>query len=250
MEQAWVKYLLALLLFLNAPWYGWTMTVKNWFLVFLCSVGQACFIAVLLLFWLILLDLVSQNEHSSPDFQTFYLAKTVFVFIGAVLMIAYDLWLTWYQYQDATADAESKLGGGYSALKYSLVIYIVIYAGWLSYYLCRACKDIMDLSQRMLSFLAFTILSMVGMLSCLLVQWNSGEEEYNAPVFVAFHALCNIYVYGLALFCQPVRPTRVNMAGLGAARAAPPRRTVVPVMGRTLSDVRADSFERRSLAYD
>jgi len=216
-EQIWLTYLLGLLICLNAPWYGVSLTTKNWLLVFITAASHAFFLAAIILYWLIVLDIAGREQSFTPDFQSFYLPKAAFVGVGALFMTGYYTWLTWYQYEDATATAETRLGGSYTTVKYLLVVYLILFVVWVLWYLVQACRALTGLSVRSQALLGYTLLSMLGFFCTLLTRYVSGQEENNAAIFVAFSSLCNLYVLGLAYFCHPRKRTQhVNVDGLAA----------------------------------
>jgi len=211
-EQIWLKYLLVLLMLLDAPWAG----PKSLSLVLFTAACQAGFIAAMLMFWLISMDLITKGGDYIPGVQSFYLAKAVYIWLGFITMTSYYFFITWHQYEDVTYEAVKALGDTYSFLKFGLLVYILVYLVWFTVYFYRALKEMVNLNIRMKAVFGFTVLIMAIMFTCLLVRWNVGVEDHTSGLFVAFTCLCNLYIWGMAFFCYPVRHEGPSARGLSS----------------------------------
>jgi len=205
------------LLCFNDPLFGITFVFHQWYITFIAEFLQAGFWAIILLFWLTVLDSLATEQGSARRFEAFHLPKLVFAFIFWLLFSFSHGWVAWHHMaspyysedeEGATETMRDDAGVGiYGMVEYSLLITMLIYALWLGQLSVKSLYNWGKLDQRLRLLCLFTAAMICMTMTAFFTFWklHEGETgEETAPLkFVTFTTLFNLYVGLLTVLCTP-----------------------------------------------
>ena len=130
--------LLALLLLFNDPFYAFNMLEQSRLYLLLTTVCQASFMAMLLMFWLIVIDTIGSVDILGNGNCQIYLPKVFLTGLLWVLFVASILYVREKERQDPTfnwtADEAPKL----KSLTYVLLALLLVYVAYFLLLTIRA----------------------------------------------------------------------------------------------------------------
>jgi len=206
LEQKWISVLLFGLLSFNNPFFPIEILVDGWFPPFLDIIFTVTFIFLILLFILVIVDGIKLEERER-EFKKFYLTK---LFLLGLLWISVVGVFSWQEYNElidpTIAIDQTPVIIGFEVV---MIILVLCYFFWLGYSICRACgldSKKAFLKRRLRFFLFFSIIVI------LIIGFGVLFEVYQRPEsaveFLAFHSLCNLYIFVLAIVYLPSKESQ------------------------------------------
>jgi len=206
LEQKWIAVLLFGLLAFNNPFFPIEILVDSWFPPFLDIIFTVTFILFILLFILVIIDGIKLEERER-EFKKFYLPK---LFILGLLWIAIVGVFSWQEYNElidpTIAIEQTTIIIGFEIV---MLILVLCYFFWLLYAIFRACgldSKKAFLKRRLRFFLFFSIIVIIIIGFGILFEVYQRPES--AAEFLAFHSLCNLYIFVLAVVYLPSKESQ------------------------------------------
>jgi len=201
-EQTWIRVLVVTLILFNDPFYAIEIRLASTFLAVLGTIFQSTFFAVLLLFWLVLLDHIRLEAREQQIIKRrFYPAKVAFIFIfwlTTVLVTSYNL-----EQQRFNPGYSTRYDfGAYVLFKILSVGAILLYGLWIAAMSCVLFSEIRSLSRRFQVMLWGSMLvASLALIGLLLRQFSVIDQSMGE--WTGFYSLFNIYVMLLAVLYAP-----------------------------------------------
>lgn len=202
-EQKWIGAVLVGLMFFDNPLVA--MEVYNPSLIWTGTsvVGMVTFLALLLLFWLCIVDVVrtSAQDEPPPRGIRFYLPKVALLTaFWMVIMILY-MFSRLQQERDPSFNAPDDFHTFVfvKGLAFGLV---GLYTLWILGLICMAMKQMSDLSLPFKVVFLLSFFTIVGLLVCLFLGAYSPLTT-DSLLFMALFGITNVYVFTLAVAYMP-----------------------------------------------
>jgi len=206
LEQKWISVLLFGLLAFNNPFFPIEILINSWFPPFLDIVFTVTFIFLVLLFILVIIDGIKLEERER-EFKRFYLPKISLLGLLWITVVGVFSYQEYSELIDPTIAIEQTTT--IIGFEIAMLLLILSYFFWLGYSTCRACG--MDskkafLKRRLRFFLIFS--TIVILIIGFGILFEVYQRPENAAEFLAFHSLCNLYIYVLAIVYLPSKESQ------------------------------------------
>ena len=221
-QQRWISLLLPSLFLFNDPliaaYINATDTSNAEFLGGLAIVFQQTFVALLLIFWLCILDDTSElpagqatitlsegvgwTTSRLPQRFRKHAFKYIYAFIFWWFTVVTYIYYRYQQRVDPTYDAQGKEGQRYNAATGFLILLAVIYILWFLYYMCRGFRTIASLPPAFIMVFLLTAISALATVAGILA--GSYYPLAGGVSFLGVCGLMNMYVWTLAFVYAPL----------------------------------------------
>lgn len=205
-EQKWVIVLIISLVFFNNPFYPFEFLVGGWFFPTLDCFGQVVHISINLLFWLMIYDYYRRNE-GMMTLKKEDIVKPVVLGIYGALSLALFLWFKLsHDFDPIFGDTQSSSGLVFLFFFCSLLFGAIIV--WIIVIIMLAFPVVHKTPENAHRFYALTIPTIIVLISIVgsLFFGSFGPVRRNAPAFMYFFTLYNIYVWVIAFCFWPAKP--------------------------------------------
>jgi len=206
LEQKWISVLLFGLLAFNNPFFPIEILVDGWVPPFLDIIFTVTFIFLVLLFILVIVDGVKLEERER-EFKSFYLPKMLLLGLLWIAVVGVFSWQEYNELFDPTIAIEQTTV--IIGFEIAMVILVLSYFFWLAYATIRACgldSKKAFLKRRLRFFLFFS--AIVILIIAFGILFEVYQRPDNAAEFLAFHSLCNLYIYVLAIVYLPSKESQ------------------------------------------
>eukprot|EP00002_Diphylleia_rotans_P011277 TRINITY_DN222_c0_g1_i1.p1 TRINITY_DN222_c0_g1~~TRINITY_DN222_c0_g1_i1.p1 ORF type:complete len:491 (-),score=89.84 TRINITY_DN222_c0_g1_i1:794-2266(-) len=219
LEQKWTFVLLLALFMYNNPFFPFIILYHGLLPQLLNTIFIFGFLAVLLLFWLCLVDgyRKAQSNQRRKLFQ-FYGPKIGLVgLLWLFAVISYTM-ISMFEQDDPSYDTFTDVPG----IKELLALYVscfAIYITWFVYALVRAMIEIRDVAHLQFRFKFFVLVTLATLLVVAVGVFLGfvGPDQENAATFLIYFSTFNMYIYYLSyMYASPARgiqgdPDRIAM---------------------------------------
>jgi len=146
-------------------------------------------------------------EEREREFKKFYLPKLLLLGLLWITVIGVFSWQEYNELIDPTIAIEQTTI--IIAFEVVMIILVLCYFFWLGYSTCRACgldskKAFLKRRLRFFLFFSTIVILIIG----FGILFQVYQRPDNAAEFLAFHSLCNLYIYVLAIVYLPSKESQ------------------------------------------
>ncbi|KNC46263.1 transmembrane protein 181 [Thecamonas trahens ATCC 50062] len=202
-EQKWMTALLFSLLAYNNPLFPLTILADSWFPEFLDVCFFVTFIALLLLFWLCILDSI-RKPATARTYIGFYLPKVALVGTLWLISVVVFTWQELHELDNPTYSTANDIPG-FIFFRVVQILLLIGYTFWLIFVAILGVKDrraFPRLSVR-IKYLGILTIFVLAITITGIVLGVVGTIHNNAAQFLSFFSLFNLYIFFLAIVYAP-----------------------------------------------
>lgn len=210
-EQKWTLILLFGLVLYNNPIYASELLVDSWLPVFLDQVFVTSCLALLLLFWLVMLDGIVKYQPGARGCLMFYAPKAFLIGLIWIAVVTLFTWQELHEVDDPEYDSVYDIPH-FIAFQLLLAGLMLVYVLWIAYVLVRglaSSKHLPYVGRRIKFFGIFTLAVMLLVAGSLAFTFL-GPVHNNAAELLSYLALLNLYVWVLAAVYLPTKTSPVD----------------------------------------